>query len=373
MREEEGVLPLPSLMEAWRPPSGGKRTLRGAYLRVRPGGSGAAGRGRPTTLSQAEARAKLERIVRKAPEVMVKVSGKQYGAHHLAEHFGYVARHGKLAMRSSESEIIDDPRRLKEIAQDWTMLDDAMNEHGRERPTSLSLVLSMPGGSTDAQTLHDAAQAFARILFERNHAYMLALHTDTDHPHIHLTVATEGADGTRFNPRKADLHHMRETFAHELRARGVAAEATPRRARGHVQKRVRSAARHLDARLSQEGRKLNLEQLNELRAQAFVRASDQERRSEDVLALSRQKQIRGAYAEAAAALAGTGKEEDRALAQDVAGFLAAMPPAVSRRLARAREILRSARPPQDRARPLQDDSSPTGADERRPQGRDRER
>src|SRR3546814_1171134 len=88
---------------------------------------------------------------------------------------------------------------------------------------------------------------------------MLALHTDTDHPHVHLTVATEGADGTRFNPRKADLHHMRETFAHELRARGVAAEATPRRARGHVQKRVRSAALHLDARLGAEGRRLNLE------------------------------------------------------------------------------------------------------------------
>jgi type IV secretory pathway VirD2 relaxase len=205
------------------------------------------------SLSQAEARAKLERIVRKAPEVMVKVSGKQYGAHHLSEHFGYVARHGKLAVRSSEGEIIDDPKRLKEIAQDWAMLDEAMNEHGRDRPTSLSLVLSMPSGSTDPETLQDAAQAFARILFEDNHAYMLALHTDTDHPHIHLTVATEGADGRRFNPRKADLHHMRETFAHELRARGIAAEATPRRARGHVQKRVRSAALHLDARIGQEG------------------------------------------------------------------------------------------------------------------------
>src|SRR3546814_3435745 len=49
---------------------------------------------------------------------MVKVSGKQYGAHHLSEHFDYVARHGKLAVRSSEGEIIDDPKRLKEIAQD---------------------------------------------------------------------------------------------------------------------------------------------------------------------------------------------------------------------------------------------------------------
>src|SRR3546814_11258925 len=104
----------------------------------------------------------------------------------------------------------------------------------------------MPGGSTDPETLQDAAQAFARILFEDNHAYMLALHTATDHPHVHLTVATDGADGPRFNPRKADLHHMRETFAHELRVHGTAAEATPRPERGHVQKRFPSAARHLD-------------------------------------------------------------------------------------------------------------------------------
>src|SRR3546814_3199831 len=85
---------------------------------------------------------------------MVKVSGKQYGAHHLSEHFDYVARHGKLAVRASEGEIIDDPKRLKEIAQDLTMLAEAMNEHGRDRPTSLQLVLSMPGGSTDRSDEH---------------------------------------------------------------------------------------------------------------------------------------------------------------------------------------------------------------------------
>lgn len=117
MLEEEGILPLPSLMEAWRPPTGGKRTLRGAYVRIGRGAPGRGGQGRSVPLSQAEARAKLERIVRKAPEVMVKVSGKQYGAHHLSEHFGYVARHGKLAVRSSEGEIINDPKRLKEIGR----------------------------------------------------------------------------------------------------------------------------------------------------------------------------------------------------------------------------------------------------------------
>ncbi|MCC4254798.1 MAG: relaxase/mobilization nuclease domain-containing protein [Pseudomonadota bacterium] len=340
MVEEEGILPLPSLIEAWRPPTGGKRTLQGAYVRIGRGGPGRGGQARPVPLSQAEARAKLERIVRKAPEVMVKISGKQYGAHHLSEHFGYVARHGKLAVRSSEGEIIEDPKRLKEIARDWAMLDEAMNEHGRDRPTSLSLVLSMPGGSTDPETLQDAAQAFARILFEDNHATMLALHTDTDHPHVHLTVATEGADGARFNPRKADLHHMREVFAYELRARGIAAEATPRRARGHVQKRVRSAALHLGARIGEDGGRLTVDDLNALRAQAFVRSPDEARRPQDVLALVRQKQIRGAYAEAAVALAGTGKADDQALSEEVAGFLAAMPPAVSRRLALAREMIK---------------------------------
>src|SRR3546814_3457936 len=98
--DDDGVLPLPSLMEAWRPPTGGKRSLRGGTLRIRSGGKGRGGSN--AVLSAAEARAKLERIVCKAPEVMVKISGKQRGARHLAGHFVYISRHGKLEIRSSE-------------------------------------------------------------------------------------------------------------------------------------------------------------------------------------------------------------------------------------------------------------------------------
>src|SRR3546814_15242438 len=121
------------------------------------------------SMGQAEARAKLERIVRKAPEVMVKVSGKQYGAHHVAEHFGYVARHGKLAVRSSEGEIITEPDRLKAIAQDWAMLDEAMNEHGRERPTSMSLVLSMPGGRSEERRVGEECVRTCRSRWAPSH------------------------------------------------------------------------------------------------------------------------------------------------------------------------------------------------------------
>src|SRR3546814_18044251 len=114
----------------------------------------------------------------------------------------------------------------------------------------------MPGGTTDAATIHDAVQAFARVEFQGQFSYMGALHTDTAHPHVHLTVATQGADGTRFNPRKADLHHWRESFAHELRQRGIAAAATPRRARRPVQKRVRYPAQHPGERAAGPGREV---------------------------------------------------------------------------------------------------------------------
>lgn len=68
-----------------------------------------------------------------------------------------------------------------------------------------------------------------------------------------------------------------------------------------------------------------------------MRAAQPERRPEDVAALGRQKLIRGTYAQATAALSTTGKEEDRAFAEDVASFVAAMPPAVSRWMQRARD------------------------------------
>src|SRR3546814_15447018 len=89
-------------MEAWRPPTGGKRSLRGGTLRIRSGGKGRGGS--HAVLSAAEARAKPERIVCKAPEVMVKISGKKRGARHLAEHFGYISCYGKLDIRSRGEE-----------------------------------------------------------------------------------------------------------------------------------------------------------------------------------------------------------------------------------------------------------------------------
>jgi len=49
---------------------------------------------------------------------------------------------------------------------------------------------------------------------------------------VHISVRAESKHGKRLNPRKADLHRWRETFAEKLRDRGVEAEATRQATRG---------------------------------------------------------------------------------------------------------------------------------------------
>lgn len=326
-------LALPSLLEAWRAPTGGKRVLKGSSLRLSVGQGMAHGGD--------AVRARLERIVRKAPEVMVKISGRQRGGGHLAAHLEYIGRHGKLEVETGDGERITSVAGLRVLAADWEALDDATNR-GRARPTSISMVLSMPAG-IDPDTVHDAARAFARVELGECFSYAMALHTDTDHPHVHVTVAAEGLNGTRFNPRKADLHSFRESFAHELRARGVECEATPRRARGIVRKSdapaVRQIALREERRPSARGGEV-IRTHRRIRSDAvrLARSDAPDYRVQDDQALRRQRAIRGAYEEAAQLLEKSGSADDRALAQSVRSFVGDMPIPLSRSAAMAVEI-----------------------------------
>ncbi|UWQ35390.1 relaxase/mobilization nuclease domain-containing protein (plasmid) [Leisingera sp. M527] len=83
----------------------------------------------------------------------------------------------------------------------------------------------MPG-NTNATGVKDAVRALAEQEFGGRHDYAMAFHTDTPHPHVHLTVRTVGHDGVKLNLRKADLQHLRDTFAEKLRQRGIEAEST---------------------------------------------------------------------------------------------------------------------------------------------------
>jgi hypothetical protein len=60
----------------------------------------------------------------------------------------------------------------------------------------------------------------------------MVLHTDQAHPHVHMVVKAEGEDGRRLHVDKEMLREWREDFARMMREQGVAANATPRVARG---------------------------------------------------------------------------------------------------------------------------------------------
>jgi uncharacterized membrane protein len=97
-----------------------------------------------------------------------------------------------------------------------------------------NLVLSMPAGTAPDRLLA-ASRDFARDEFALQHRYALVLHTDQDHPHVHLVVRAHRLDGEgRLNIRKPDLRLYREQFARHLRSQGVAANATPAQLRGRL-------------------------------------------------------------------------------------------------------------------------------------------
>ncbi|GCC45092.1 hypothetical protein chiPu_0029467, partial [Chiloscyllium punctatum] len=180
-------------------------------------------------------RAKLERIVSRVPEVMVKITGRTKGVAHLKSHLAYITRNGELDAETEQGAAMTGRVGLKDLQQRWE--DDAGLDDKRRRDGSLSIniILSMPAG-TDAVAVKDSARAFAIETFGYNHDYVFVQHLDDKHPHVHLTVQSLGHDGRRLNPRKADLQAWREQFAGELRLRGIAAEATPRRTRGRIRK-----------------------------------------------------------------------------------------------------------------------------------------
>ena len=264
------------------------------------------------------ARAKLARIVRKAPEVVVKVTGRQRGGSHVKAHLEYIGRKGDIEIETRDGEILTSKDDIAERAAEWS---DTLEWRSRPTVSSVSLIFSMPEG-TDPDKVLGAVRALAHAELSDNHDYVLALHTDTPRPHVHLTVQAEGLDRTRFNPRPVQLNRFRERFARELRARGVAAEATPRRARGQGIAGSSMALVKLRARLRTEGGRQITQSDRRTNEQALAVARGEATLPSFIArGAERWREIRKAYSQTAAALDATGQADDRQLAGDVRGFL----------------------------------------------------
>jgi len=269
---------------------------------------------------------------------MVKVTGRTRVPGHLAAHLSYITRNGELPATDRDGLEVRGAGEVREVAADWSSLAAMDSRRRAGTPGSVSMILSMPAG-TDAVRLRDAAAGFAAEQFGDRHDYLFVLHTDTDHPHVHLTVRALGDHGERLNPKKADLEVWRQAFAEQLRLRGIAAEATPRRARGITRKPERTPVRKL-----RERHDVGLGPLPEV-CRAAYREAGRAAFGDSSAPLpweaqlqATQVRVRRLYLRQAKLLLGSADPADRALGDRVVAFVQQMPPPDSQRLALAREL-----------------------------------
>ena len=178
----------------------------------------------------AAVRARLQAtVVRRAPQVMVKVTGGGRGMTAIAAHFRYIAKAGRLAFEDDRGVTREGKEALSDLVEQWRYGGSEIPMTSARRE-AFNIILSMPRG-TDALAVQRAVREFAKEEFA-DHRYVMVLHDHQANPHVHLSVRAESNHGDRLHPRKADLQRWRETFAERLRDRGVDAEASRQATRG---------------------------------------------------------------------------------------------------------------------------------------------
>jgi hypothetical protein len=241
-------------------------------------------------------------VARRAPQVMVKVTGGGQGMGAIAAHFRYICKNGQLRMEDDRGVVREGKEAMHDLAEQWRVSGSLIPETSHRRE-AFNIMLSMPHG-TDAQTVLKAARGFARREL-RDHHYVMVLHEHQANPHVHLSVKAESITGKRLNPRKTDLHRWRETFAEKLRELGVEAEAT------------RQASRGANRRDEPIWRVKALQDRRMFQGVEQVKSGEQYKRS--------RSQALVAWTFITQALQGSDAPEDKALAEQIAQFVRKTP------------------------------------------------
>jgi hypothetical protein len=296
-----------ALIEQWA-----KRGFNESPVRRRGGRRGLTGLSLPKHARWKESRAangvrsRLTGIVKRTPQVMVRISGGGRGMRRVRAHLAYITRNGKLPAIDQNGDSFQGRDELDDLGRELQSGGFPIAETSARRE-AFNIILSMPE-DTDAEGLRRAAILFASDEFH-GHQYALVLHSyDTDpnkdparHPHVHLCVKARAEDGTRLNPRKQDLQRWRERFAERLREHGIAAAATSRLERLQPNRGEKQSVRYMRAR----GASFH----------SMGVAQGQTARAERALVVERHMLER--YREIAQLLADSNEQSDRRLATDI--------------------------------------------------------
>ena len=303
--------------------------------------SGGASAKSGTSKAEAAARriGKLIRVAGKAPEVMVKVTGRNQSVAGVRAHLAYLGRDD-----DAHAEL-DNGQRLygrEVIASTAVLFDEPMLQGGGRDNGDIAvhIVFSMPKGTPTERVL-EAVRETSREAFD-GHQYVLVQHTDKGHPHVHAVVSARDERGRKLRHFKPQLQAWREAFATKLRQQGVLAEATSRELRGVVQK---SVSRPIRAIRDQRGQQLasgqvprplarsDASKLQEVLREMVAERSGEGKSTgpwEDAVRRKRERVEEG-WRRAHRLLLEEGGPGTKEGARAIAGFIASIPPVVYER------------------------------------------
>lgn len=299
----------------------------------------------------------LRRTLRRAPEVVIIVSGSRRGRDDdraaikgVLRYMLYISRNGRLVTVDEQGAALDGRRAIRDTHAGWDLdMQRLRSARGEPLHPSFNVIFSMPA-RTEPDKMFAAVQAFAREHFQR-HQYVMSLHTpETDpgkdvpeHPHVHVIVRAEDEDGRRLSIRKGTLRAWREQFAAQLRARGVDANATARAERGISLKAHGAAEWHIDKRIEDEQRSGQLgSATNKARRARFQEVAQEladsctEPKPWELAMAARRRDEERKHAQYAARLR---EEGDVELADQVDHFVQDMPPLDNERRQMQRTIV----------------------------------
>lgn len=178
--------------------------------------------------------ANIKSVIKKAPEVMVKITGASDGTRSFKAHIDYISRNGKIELENETGDTLQGVETLRGLRDMHKHLNVPYEGKNNE---FLHVMFSMPNGTPEKE-LRKAVADFCKAEFS-NRAYLMAFHSDTKSPHVHVCVGTRdlnAIDTPRLSPRKNDLQRWRQSFAENLRSQGVDAAASGRAVRGNFRK-----------------------------------------------------------------------------------------------------------------------------------------
>lgn len=123
-------------------------------------------------------------VVRRAPQVIVKVTGGGRSMAAITAHFRYISKNGRLEIEDQRGETMQGKDSLHHLADEWRLggariPDTAVPGQRRE---AFNIMLSMPRG-TDPLIVQRAAREFARAELA-DHKYVMVLHDHQAKPRI---------------------------------------------------------------------------------------------------------------------------------------------------------------------------------------------